>query len=255
MNKDTIPGTFAVAFGLCLMASILVSGAAVGLKPIQEINKALDKKKNILVAAGLFESKETIDGVFEKYIRPKLVDLATGEYVDGVDANKYDERKMARDPEGGYRIPADLDLGGIKARSKYAVVYEVFDESGMMTQVVLPIHGKGLWSTLYGFIAIDKDINTINGLGFYSHAETPGLGGEIDNPNWKALWPGKKLYGADGALKIEVIKGTVDKSKPEAIHQIDGISGATITVRGVGNLVQYWLSDDAFAKYLAKKKI
>ena len=107
---------------------------------------------------------------------------------------------------------------------------------------------------MYGFLAIDKDINTVRGLGFYEHGETPGLGGEVDNPNWKGIWKGKELYSSDGKLAIEVIKGAVDNSKAKAKHQVDGISGATITVRGVSNLVRYWLGDDGFSHYLAKKK-
>jgi Na+-transporting NADH:ubiquinone oxidoreductase subunit C len=254
MNKDSIAGTFLVAICLCLAASLLVSSAAVGLKPTQELNKALDKKKNILIAAGLYKDASTIDSVFEERITPKLIDLATGDYVDGQDPAAYDTRKMAKDPEQGYSIPAELDWGKIKTRAKYAVIYEVSGESGDKVQTVLPVHGKGLWSTLYGFVSVDKDSNTIKGLGFYEHAETPGLGGEIDNPSWKALWPGKKIYNDGGEIKIDVIKGLVDAKNPEAEHLIDGISGATITARGVGNLIRYWMSDEGYKKYLEKQK-
>ncbi|MGB0764601.1 MAG: NADH:ubiquinone reductase (Na(+)-transporting) subunit C, partial [Luminiphilus sp.] len=107
----------------------------------------------------------------------------------------------------------------------------------------------GLWSTLYGFVALESDGNTIAGLGFYEHKETPGLGGEVDNPRWKNLWKGKQVY-RDGAVAISVVKGSVDQGSDAANWQVDGLSGATLTSRGVSNLVQYWLGEDGFEPYL-----
>lgn len=252
MNKDTIAGTFAVAISLCLAASLLVSGAAVGLKPIQERNKALDRKKNILIAAGLYEGDETIDRIYADKVVAKAIDIETGEYTDQVDPASYSDQKAAKDPKTQYVIPSDKDIAGIRTRAPFKIVYEITGAAGNVEQVVLPIHGKGLWSTLFGFLAVEKDGNTIKGLGFYQHAETPGLGGEVDNPNWKALWPGKKIYDEQQEVKIEVIKGRVDTSRPESKFQIDGLSGATITARGVSHLVQYWVSDQGYRKYLDK---
>ena len=117
--------------------------------------------------------------------------------------------------------------------------------------MVLPIHGYGLWSTLYGFIALEGDLETIVGLGFYSHGETPGLGGEVDNPSWKAQWVGKKLYDSQGELAIQVVKG---KAAPGDVNSVDGLSGATLTSRGVSNLVNFWLGDDAFGTFLSTAK-
>jgi len=144
----------------------------------------------------------------------------------------------------------DADVAKIGRRAKYSVVYVIENDSGI-DKVILPIKGYGLWSTLYGFVALESDLNTVAGLGFYEHAETPGLGGEVDNPNWKAQWIGKKSYDADNQQALTVLKGSVDNSRPEAIHQIDGLSGATLTAKGVDNLIKFWMGKDGFAPFLA----
>ena len=126
--------------------------------------------------------------------------------------------------------------------------------------MILPIYGKGLWSTLYGFIAVDADGQTIRGITFYEHGETPGLGGEVENPAWKALWPGKSAFSAEeikgSSLDhlptpiIQVAKGQVTSETVQAEHKVDGLSGATITSNGVTALVRYWLGPDGFGSYL-----
>ena len=114
-----------------------------------------------------------------------------------------------------------------------------------MAKVALPIEGKGLWSTLYGFLVLGSDGATIRGITFYQHGETPGLGGEIDNLDWKALWDGRQAFDADGRPVIEVVKG-----KASGPTEVDGLSGATLTSRGVTNLVRFWLGDNGFGPYL-----
>jgi len=252
-SKDSVAKTILVAGALCIVCSILVSTAAVSLKPVQERNKSLDKKKNILMAAGLFTPGDDIDAIFSEKVRPKLVELSTGEYSDAFSPEEYDESKAIKDDSLRVEIPPEKDIAGIRIRSKYAVVYEVMDGASL-SQVVLPVRGKGLWSTLYGFISIKPDANTVAGLGFYQHGETPGLGGEVDNPKWKQLWKGKKIHDDDWNIEIKVIKGSVVASRPEAVYEVDGLSGATITSRGVSSLVRYWMSDEAFGPYLNKLK-
>jgi Na+-transporting NADH:ubiquinone oxidoreductase subunit C len=140
-------------------------------------------------------------------------------------------------------------MAKISRRENYAVIYLVEGEGGELDKIILPVHGYGLWSTLYGFVALEADANTVAGLGFYEHAETPGLGGEVDNPRWKALWPGKQVY-KDGTVKIGLVKGSVDPAGANADWEIDGLSGATLTARGVTNLVQFWLGEDGFEPFL-----
>ena len=249
MSNDTVSKTFLVTFLLCVVCAVVVSTSAVKLRPVQQINQALDKKSNILSAAGLLEEGVDVGRVYRDSIESRIVDLDTGEYAAGVDAETFDQRKAARDPARSIEI--DEDLAGIGRRSRQASVYLV-KNGDKVGRLILPVHGKGLWSTLYGFLALDMDMNTIEALSFYQHAETPGLGGEVDNPKWKALWKGKKAYGEDGQARIEVIKGKVDGSAASAIHQVDVLSGATITSRGVRNLLRYWLSENGFGRYLAR---
>ena len=119
--------------------------------------------------------------------------------------------------------------------------------------VVLPVEGLGLWSTLYGFIALDADLETVRGLSFYEHGETPGLGGEVDNPRWKALWPGRKVL-ADAEPRIEVVRGRAG-STDEDPYRVDGLAGATMTGRGVTNLLRFWLGEEGFRPYFERLRI
>jgi len=259
-NKESTTKTITVAFLLCIVCSIVVASSVVLLKPIQEKNKALNLKANILAAAGLLQANATPAEIETKFssIKPKLVDLDTGEYADVSAVGKeqaldYDQRKAAKDPSLSAPIDGDKDIASIKRRVKYAKVYLV-ENAGKLETIILPVSGYGLWSTLHGFLALEGDANTVVGLGFYEHAETPGLGGEVDNPRWKAIWPGKEVYDlASGTTpKLEVIKGAVDKTRDEAKYQVDGLSGATLTSRGITNLVQYWTGQEGFQKYLNK---
>jgi Na+-transporting NADH:ubiquinone oxidoreductase subunit C len=252
MSRDSNLKVVIVAFTLCLVCSILVSIAAVGLRDRQERNKAEEKKKNILLAAGLYDENQTIDSQF-KMIQTRIVDMQSGSFSPDIETDGFDSRIAARNPLTRYDIPTDKDLGGIKTRSRYMDVYLVM-ENAALQQLVLPVHGKGLWSTMYGFISLEDDFNTVKGFAFYEHGETPGLGGEIDNPSWKQQWSGKQIYDEAGVLRIEVVKGKVDKNSPEADYQADGLAGATLTARGVSHLVHYWLGEDGYKPLLERLK-
>lgn len=250
LPNDSKAKTIGIALTLCLVCSVAVSAAAVALKPVQEQNKLLDKKKNILQIGGLLKEGQSVEEAF-KQVEPKVVDLATGEYVGNIDPNTFDARAAAADPKQTVVLSREDDIASIKRRAKYATVYLVKDPQGQLQKIILPIHGYGLWSTLYGFIALKADANTVVGLGFYEHAETPGLGGEVDNPAWKAKWPGKQVFDADGRVALSVVKGTAQDG-PKAPYQVDGLSGATLTSRGVNNLVHFWMGRDGFGPYLQK---
>lgn len=257
--KETVSRTVLVALVLSIVFSVVVSTAAVSLKPAQVTNRNLDIKTNILAAAGMLEPGAKAARVEELFTQfeVRLVDLDTGEYVDpatvGVDdPMKYDMYKAASDPKLSTNIPASEDPAGIKRRPNIAKIYTM-SEGGQIKRVVLPIHGYGLWSTLYGFISLEGDLNTVEGLGFYAHAETPGLGGEVDNPRWKQQWVGKEVYGEDrGKPQIRLVKGGVSDDTADKEHKIDALSGATLTSRGVEKLVNYWMGERGYAQFLNK---
>ena len=247
-SNDKTSKILLVALSLCLVCSVIVSTAAVLLKPAQEANKSLDKKRNILQAAGMLEPDVSIEEQFAS-VDTRVVDLRTGKFADDVDPERYDQRKAAKDPAQSLKLESDQDVAKISRRENYAVIYLVEGDGGELDKMILPVHGYGLWSTLYGFVALEADANTVAGLGFYEHGETPGLGGEVDNPRWKALWPGKQVY-KEGTVKIGLVKGSVDPAGANADWEIDGLSGATLTARGVTNLVQFWLGEDGFEPFL-----
>ena len=250
MNKDGIGNTFFIAITLCLVCSAVVALAAVGLKPLQDFNKALDKKKNILVVAGLFESGKTdVDKVFGSLIEDHVIDLESGNDV----TSEYDGKQSAFDPEaiinesfGGSVLDAKIDVAILKRREHRSHVYMVKKSKSDSTprMYIFPIRGKGLWSTLRGFLAIDTDLKTIRGITYYEHAETPGLGGEVDNPDWKKKWPGKIAIDDAGKVIIRVTKTASSNS------DVDALSGATITSNGVTNMLRFWFGPDGFGPFL-----
>jgi len=247
-NNEGLGRVLTVALALCIVCSVVVSAAAVVLKPQQQANKTRDLKRNILMAAGLYDANMSVEEQFER-VTTRVVNIETGEYTSEINPEGFDQRAAAKDPSTSVRLSAEEDMAKIIRQAKYSLVYLVNDDEGELDKIILPVHGYGLWSTLYGFVALESDINTIVGLGFYEHGETPGLGGEVDNPRWKALWEGKKAF-RDGEVAISVIKGAVSPESPSADWQVDGLSGATLTSKGVHNLVQFWLGENGFAPYL-----
>jgi len=251
LSNDSLEKTIAIALSLCFVCAILVSISAVALKPLQVENKAMDMKKNILDVAGLLTEGANIHQAFAEKIEAKLVNMETGEYVEDLDVTTYDQRKAAKDPAQNIVISKDKDLASIKIKAKIAKVYLV-KEGDAIKSIILPVHGYGLWSTMYGFLALDADGQTVQSINFYDQAETPGLGGEVVNPNWRALWAGKKVYSESGDVALKLIKGVVDRSKSGSEFQVDGLAGATLTSTGVSNLIKYWMSREGFATYLDK---
>ncbi len=250
-SNDSIRKTLTVAVTLCLACSIVVASAAVLLKPRQLTNKSLDKQKNILQVAGLLDQGGNIADLYERYVEARVINLQTGEYADDIDPATFDQRKTAKDPATSTALAPTEDIAGIKRKPQYASVYLIKD-NGATRYVILPISGYGLWSTLHGFIALENDLTTVYGISFYEHAETPGLGGEVDNTGWKAKWRGKKLFDPAGEPALGLIKGIVNTSAPNAEYQIDGLAGATLTGQGVSNMLQFWFSAQGYQPFLAK---
>jgi Na+-transporting NADH:ubiquinone oxidoreductase subunit C len=248
LPADSPIRAFAIVIAVCVVCSVLVSSAAVVLAPIQHENALKVRKRQILQAAGLLEPGRDVGEQFTQ-MTPRMISLDTGEYVEAGDPVDFDVARVSRDPQSSSAVPAESDIAKIRRRPAVMPVYLV-EHAGKVETIVLPIHGYGLWSTLYGFLALDGDGRTVKGISFYQHGETPGLGAEIDNPRWQAKWTGKQALASDGAVLLEIVKG--EPRGENVAHQVDGLAGATLTARGVQNLVLYWLGKQGFGPYLSR---
>ncbi|MDO5653821.1 MAG: Na(+)-translocating NADH-quinone reductase subunit C [Brachymonas sp.] len=254
-SKDSNQKTLLVALALCLVCSVVVSVATVGLKPMQDANKALDRSQNVLSAAGLLKEGQSSDDIHRLFaeFETRVVHLPQGRFATpeelqqaGIDPNSYNSHLAARDPALSHSLKGN-DPAGIQRQATYATVYLRKNASGQIDLLVLPIHGAGLWGAMYGIVALEGDLRTVRGLSFYEHKETPGLGAKVDTPDWCAQWPGKVAYDDDGRVMVKVVKG-----KGQTPGEVDGISGATMTTQGVDRLVQFWLGEQGYGPFIAR---
>ena len=205
----------------------------------------------ILQAANIYKVDQDVASQFSQ-LEMKFIDFTSGKIIEeykNFDIETYDQIAVTRDPSLSTQIPASKDIAIVKNRENVGKIYILRDEIGAIDKLVLPIRGYGLWGTLYGYISIEDDFNTVSGIEFYDHKETPGLGAEVDNPKWKAQWKGKKIY-KDNKVNLAVIKGKVEAGDSESTYKIDGLSGATITSRGVTNMVAYWFGESGYSSLL-----
>jgi Na+-transporting NADH:ubiquinone oxidoreductase subunit C len=259
-DKNSVRYTVAFAAMVCVVCALMVSVAAVVLAPTQEAQARQYMQKNVLLAAGLVHPGQVLSAaeqreLFDRRIEARLVDFAAATLLPAAqrDPSAYDQRRARNDPEASRVAPPNR--AGIARVPKLGLVYFVKPAGGAagsaVEQVVIAVEGLAMWGTVYGFIALAPDGNTVQGLAFYDQKETPGLGGEIGNPKWQALWRGRKGYDEQWAPKLTVIKGRAGAAKDDP-HRIDGLSGATITSSAVTRLVQFWLSDDGYGRWLKR---
>lgn len=250
LPNDSVVKTVIIATLLCLVCSVVVSATAVGLRPLQQRNAVLAMKQQILRVAGLDDPDRPVEESFAS-IETLIIDLSTGQIADDIDPETFDLQKASRDPETSEAIAAGQDIASLGRRPLYAPVYVVREnrDPGM---IILPVSGYGLWSTMYGFLALEGDANTVAGLTFYQDAETPGLGAEINNPRWQRNWVGKRVFDAEGEVALRVIKGRVKPGAANAEHKVDGISGATLTANGVSRMIDFWMGEQGFGPFLQR---
>lgn len=255
---DSTRYTVLFATGVSVVCALLVATAAVGLRERQEANALLYKQKNVLLAASLVQpgdelSRGELQAVFDQRIKMRGIDLQTGQLLpEGqFDGKTYDQRKARNDPALSRAAP--VNDAQIARLPKVVTLYQVAGSDGQVDQLVLPIEGMGMWGTVYGFLSLDRDGNTVRGLTFYEQKETPGLGGEIANPKWQALWVGRKAYDANWSPQLAVIKGQAGPPAQDP-HHVDGLSGATITSKGITRVIRFWLSADGYAPFLKQQR-
>lgn len=253
MNNNSPQKALLVVTLVALVCSILVSVAAVALKPVQLRNQLIERSRNIVALTGLVEpgsklsDAEILEAVEQLDIR--VVDLDTGEFDDSIDAAKFDERRAVIDPDLSTEIPAGEDVSNLGRRSRYAIVYLVWD-AGELDRLIVPIHGQGMWSTLYGYIALEGDLNTIAAVTFYEHAETAGIGDQITQPVWLAGWAGRQIFDSSENLRFRISTGKVEDGSSAAKHEVDALTGATVTASSVTRIIAYWFGPHGYQPFL-----
>ena len=250
--NDSVYKTIGVAFAVCLVCSLLVSISAVSLRELQKENKLNDRRIKVLQVADIdIDTNKTIAEQFAK-LEQKFVNFETGQLMDqylNFNIDEYDPLMSTKDSNLSSPVPSSEDIAIIKNRENVGKIFILRDDQGNIDKLILPIRGYGLWGTLFGYIAIEEDFNTVSGITYYEHKETPGLGAEVDNEKWKKSWIGKKIY-QDDKVALTVIKGNVPNDDPSKLYKINGLSGATITGRGVSNMIAYWFGSSGYAKLL-----
>lgn len=222
---------YTIGFILIITAlfGLLLALAASALSERQQFNEEVNVKRNILMAVGVLDRDremelDEIDAMYQESVQSFAVD-PEGTIVEGVSGESLDLEVVLQNPD--------------TSQHRYPVF--VATDAGGSTVYAIPVFGKGLWSTLYGYLALEADLETVRGMTFYAHGETPGLGAEIEQAWFQDNFVGKKIYDAGALRTIQVVKGTVEnriQDPGDRDYFVDGISGATITGRGVSNLLE-----------------
>lgn len=241
---------FAVTVSLlvAIVCALLVSLAAVKLRPYYTANVEAERISQLETIV-----EPLLGGVTDftlDDVETRIVLLANGDYDETIDPLTYDARQAASDSESSVVIPPELDIANIGRRPTHVNVFVVRDAADAVRFLILPVWGSGYQSTLVGYVALAGDTSTVLALKFYEHAETPGVGARIDDPDWLAMWGGKQVFDAQGDVRIGVAKGRVSSGSADFPHLVDGLSGATRTSDGVTGLLRYWLGSHGFGPFL-----
>ena len=253
MNNDSPKKALLVVFLVALFCSVLVSVASILLKPIQQRNQLVERSKNVISLTGLVEDSAALsnDAILEaiNLLDIRVINIDSGEFASDLNAAEFDSRAVVNDPELSISIPAELDVASLSRRSRYEIIYLVWD-GNTLSRVILPIVGTGMWSTIRGYIALQNDLNTIAAVSFYEQTETAGLGDQIERPDWQAQWQGRKLFDSQGRFRFRVGPGTIAPNSPASSYQVDSLSGATVTSDAVTRIVAYWFGANGYKRFL-----
>ncbi|MCR9087596.1 MAG: NADH:ubiquinone reductase (Na(+)-transporting) subunit C [Rhodobacteraceae bacterium] len=243
-NDDRLK-VFGMAMMVSLVCAVTLSTTSVLLRPYQEAHLEAERRAQMEAMLdrlpGLRDLMEEagVDG-----LTTRLVDLETGVFLLDMDPAEFDARAAATDPELSAAIPAEVDIAGLRTRARIAPVH-FLERDGALHLIVLPVSGAGYQSTIHAMLALEADLRTIAALTILEQGETPGLGSRIEDPAWQALWPGKQITDESGQIAIAVVRGP-----GTGPYEVDGITGATQTATGVGNMLRYWLGDHGFGPFL-----
>jgi len=227
------------------VSAVLVATSVLYLRPVQQANQS--KSEQALLANIVSTLPGLEDVLLESGIdslRTRWVHLDTGEISTQSPDIDYDVETAATDPNWSVEIPKADDVAGIVRRARHLPVH-LLEKQGKLELVVLPVYGSGYQSTIRAWLALSGDVQTVISFSIVDQAETPGLGARIVEPAWLAQWAQRPLYNNEGDLTLRVSVGPAVSD-----NEIDGVSGATLTGNGINNLLQYWLSDQAFGPFL-----
>lgn len=250
MPNDSIAKALVVALLVALFGSVMVTGSVILLQPRIDANLERERQGNLLeIVRRLPGAEKLFERVGGGAVEAVVVELASGEIDRSMSPEQVITPTSPQNMASSVEIPPDRDVAGIKRVNTHEVVYLVRVDNEIRL-IVLPVRGQGYASILYGYLGLAHDTNSIMGLSFYKHGETPGLGAQVDNPLWRASWQGKKVRDPEGRLRIGVARRPLGPDDPNAPYQVDGLTGATFTSQGVNNLVRFWLGDDGFGPFL-----
>ena len=252
MSADSQKRAFVVVLLTAVVCSLLVSASVVLLRPLQLANALLERSQNIMSLSGLLpdralDNEEMLDLFLQ--LDSRVLDIDSATFIDEMDPDTFDQRRAAASPDSSTPIPSDMDLASLGRRSRYATVYLVWNE-GEFDRIILPIRGNGMWSMIYGFLALESDLDTIAAAVFYEQGETPGLGDQITRPDWLGQWQGRRAFNAQGEPAFGIGPGRIDPASAAAAYKVDALAGATVTADAVSNLVHYWLGPHGFGPTL-----
>ncbi len=230
MNRNGNTYTVLYAAIMVILVAALLAFISISLKPQQVRNTEIEKKQNILASVNIESSAANAEEIYAEKIKNQYIVNVKGEQVEG-DAFNVDLKKERAKPEEEMLLP----------------VFECQTEDGL--KYILPLRGTGLWGPIWGYVALNDDMNTIYGANFDHQGETPGLGAEISTPAFQKQFAGKKIFDDNGKVTFLVAK--VGQEAP-AEHRVDGISGGTITSKGLEKMLIDDLS--SYQEFLKKKK-
>ncbi len=247
MSKESNAYIITFAIGMIVVIAATLGFTKESLKGLQAEAVELDTQKQILSAIvplqQVGETGKQVNDYYEKHIESIAVD------VNG------DEKKVNED--GETLIPEKVSIRKEFRKSdkakKILPVFKFKDDAGKITAYILPVYGNGLWDNIWGYIALDVDMKTVKGVAFDHRGETPGLGARIADTEVENRYQGKTIYNEKGELaSIEMIKGEKNPSEKITEHTVDGLSGATITARGVNVMLEKYFS--LYENYIQKVK-
>lgn len=244
-NTDRVK-TLGIALMVAIACGLTVSVVAVTLRPVQQANIEQQRQARMTtMLSSLPGIGEILAEVGADAVETRVVDLDSGLIDDDIDPATFDQTAAAADPENSISLGRREDLAGIGRRENHALVHMLRRE-GELALVVLPVRANGYQSTIRAYLALEPDLNTVAALTIYEQGETPGLGARIADAPFQAQWTGKQVFGADGDPVIEVVG-----SGASGPHQVDGISGATVTSYAVSDMVQFWTGPRGFGPFLS----